>query len=382
MVQSIDSLFNRPVYNAVNIKINKPEVNSKDNENLSLITDNGIYNAVKIRIDNPSINPNKEQKIYDYPEAKGIVTYDMAGIRPVMPVTLYSASAHVAVPEEAAQEQAPEVPEPAFTTVEAEKKADTAVKDDTQKEESLKEDAIKDDNANVQFHGAAKAEKPEIVPSEEIKPEVDMKQLISNLKNEDYDVQAQQMEEIVRMSLDGEDKLMPYIVKDVFTNIMDIANKDTSALSGPSQEQIEIRNKIIANVIAAQSKGVKKLPYQLTKEQVTEANKLSPMEMAERNKEYALFTLAVLAKGYVDGVEKETGNVVPITDVPGVSTMIDTLRVSTNPSIKASAIESLVYIQRPEYKQELSTVFEIAKSDKNPLVAETAKFALNEINKA
>ena len=93
MVQPID--FNRPVYSAVNINIRKPEVDTKTSTNpLTVSNDNGIYNAVKINIDNPKINNGETQKVYDYPEANGIVTYDMLSINPV------------ALPEEAEPEKA------------------------------------------------------------------------------------------------------------------------------------------------------------------------------------------------------------------------------------------------------------------------------------
>ena len=82
MVQPID--FNRPIYSAVNINIRKPEVDTKTSTNpLTISNDNGIYNAVKINIDNPKINNDDSHKIYDYPEASGIVTYDMLSINPV-----------------------------------------------------------------------------------------------------------------------------------------------------------------------------------------------------------------------------------------------------------------------------------------------------------
>lgn len=83
MVQSIDNSANRPIYNGVKINIQKPEVNASGvnsgvnrGENISY-PDNGIYNAVNIDIDNPSVN-TEPKRIYDYPEAEGPVTYEMA----------------------------------------------------------------------------------------------------------------------------------------------------------------------------------------------------------------------------------------------------------------------------------------------------------------
>ena len=119
------------------------------------------------------------------------------------------------------------------------------------------------------------------------------------------------------------------------------------------------------------------LPFILTKEEMLEAAKLSPMEQAERNKEYSLYTMAVLSKIYTDEVEKTSGNIVPLTDLPGISTIVDTLRNSENPSIKIAAIDSLRYISRKEYNEELASIFGIVANDKNPVVAQTAKTALD-----
>ena len=92
MVQPIN--FNQPTYNAVSISIKKPEINANkaqevknDRENnvtnpITSSGNNSIFNAVKIDIDNPKIN-TEPKKIYDYPEANEIVTYEMLNYEPV-----------------------------------------------------------------------------------------------------------------------------------------------------------------------------------------------------------------------------------------------------------------------------------------------------------
>ncbi len=98
--------------------------------------------------------------------------------------------------------------------------------------------------------------------------------------------------------------------------------------------------------------------------------------MAERNKEYGLLTLAALSRVYVDDFKKQTGNVVPLTDVPGASTMVEALRNSKNPSVKIAAIEALVYINRSEYTKEITAVLEVAAEDSNKAVSSVALSAL------
>ena len=76
-------------YNAVKIQVNDPRTNIPEGFK-SEDGDNGIYNAVNIEVNRPRVNAGMKKPeikpIYNYPQANGIVTYDMAGIAPVLPV--------------------------------------------------------------------------------------------------------------------------------------------------------------------------------------------------------------------------------------------------------------------------------------------------------
>lgn len=278
------------------------------------------------------------------------------------------------VEEEKPENTPVEVPAPNYTTTEAEKGAgENAVS--FQAAENKPE--IKND---------VEIKKPEIIPGENIVPEVDIPLVISNLKSENYDVQAQQMEEIARISLDNPENAVPYIVREVFSDLIEISKKDTTNLAAPTPAQVDARKKLITNFIIIENSRQQnqkdiKLPYQITEEEFTLANELSPMEMAERNKEYALYTMAILTKVYTDEVEKQTGNVVPLTDLPGSAAMVDALRYSPNAGVKIAAIDALRYIQRKEYAEELHTLYSLAQEDPNPQVAMSAARALNQITK-
>ena len=424
MVQSVDGNYiNRPTYNAVKINIKKPEVNAGDNTN-TLVNDNGIYNAVNIDIDNPSVN-TKSKKIYDYPTSECPVTYDMANIQPaalpqgfvayhttnvILPkmeneleidggeddqevsseenITAQEESETVneeaiEEPEKAEEvtEPAPvetpaveaknvEVPEANYTTVEAEK----GNTDDINNDVKVMEAEVKE----------AEIKKPEIIPAEDIVPDVDIPLVVSNLTSDDFDTQALQMEEIARVSLDNPENAIPYIVRDVFGSLIEITKKDTVNLAPPTDAQIDARKKVMANYLARVNAGQNnasiQLPYKLTEQDTAVTNELSPMELAERNKEYALYTMAILARVYTDEVEKQTGNIVPMTDIPGTSAIVDSLRYSQNAGVKIAAIDALRHIQRPEYKEELTTLYTLAQADANPMVAIAAQRALESVN--
>ena len=425
MVQSIDSNISGQNYNAVKINIQKPQVNGNPNVNTAQNNDNGNYSAVSINIDNPTVNM-PEHKIYDYPEAQVPVTYDMANINQIpLPQGFHVAyqTTNLILPkmeneleievdkktpekldnkasaeeieepqnEEVASETTDEaktpvvdveektgkkedknveIPEPNFTTVEAEKG-----------EEKI--DNISND-VEVMETETKGIKKPEIIPGEEIKPDVDIPLVISNLTNEDFDVQAQQMEEIARVALDDSNNAIPYIVRDVFSSLIDITKKDSAELAAPTDEQIQARRKVIANFVSMENGKANnqpvKLPYSITEKDVALADTIAPMEQAERNKEYALYTMAILAKVYTDEIEKQTGNIVPMTDIPGTAAIVDSLRYNPNSGVKIASIDALRHIYRPEYKEEMSTLFTLAQADTNPEVAIAATRALDKIN--
>lgn len=411
MVQSIDNSLVKPNYSAVKINISKPEVNAGGDIN-SISDDNGNYSAVNINIDNPTVN-TAPKKIYDYPEAQGPVTYEMANIHPVplphgfnlayhttnviLPKIEHEVEIETSEPQnveaeeiaidkenenktdEAAESTAAVVPEPNYTTLEEEK---GIVPD---KEEDNTTDNVKNDLAiKEEETKPVEIKKPEIIPGEEIMPEVDIPLVISNLTSNDYDVQAQQMEEIARISLDNSENAVPYIVREVFTSLIDISNKDTSDLAAPSDAQVQARKKLMANFAAMEnakdSNAETKLPYELSENDFILANELSPMEQAERNKEYALYTISILSKIYTDEVEKQTGDVVPLTDLPGSAAIVDALRYNPNSGVKIAAIDALRHIQRPEYKEELSALYTLAQADSNPQVSLAAAKALENTN--
>ena len=196
------------------------------------------------------------------------------------------------------------------------------------------------------------------------------------------------MEEIAKASMESQEKVIPYIVTDVFNSLNKIINLDTSNMEKPSEKQIEARKKIVINTIIqeqARTEGKEiakeELPYQISEEEIALATSLTEIELAERNKEYALYTSAILSKVYADEILKHTGNIVPITDLPGVSEIVNTLRNNKNASIRIASIDALRYIQRPEYKSELVSIFTIATNDTNPYVARNAKIALDDLEK-
>ena len=424
-------------YNAVNINIDNPTVHAEpvhsiydypqaqapltydmaqinpvqipQGFNLAYHTTNVILPKMEneLEVESKDFEPVKEFKTVDEAEETEEAEKPETTVKPEVPVANYTTveaekgekiSPKEVENEENVEEKSDVDSENVNVAIDDSENDKTEVKDNVVKEDEVMEDALSpvknddvkeadeiNDDVKVMDSEVKEIEKkrPEIIAGEEIQPDVDIPLVISNLTSDDYDVQAQQMEEIARISMDNSENAIPYIVRDVFSTLIDITKADTSELASPSEEQVQARKKVIANYLVMENaKGDKnvKLPYELSDAEINLANQISPMEQAERNKEYAMYTMAVLAKIYTDEVEKQTGNVVPMTDLPGTSAIVDALRYNPNPEVKLAAIDALSHIERPEYKEELATLFTLAQTDTNPLVAMSATRALEKAN--
>lgn len=394
-IPAINTNAKTATYNAVKIQINEPQANINDNFKTSK-DNNGTYNAVAIEVNRPRIEAgNKHHSCYEYPCAECVVTSNHAPIHnikvPKLPATYQTTNiinnktlinAPIDLEKELNNQKALNNKKNPETKIVIEKTI-SVPKPNVVKVEDQKLD-IQNKAETPNF----KAEKKtvEIIPSVEIKPSIDIPQIIKNLSDNNFDIQAQQMEDIAKVSMEDPQKAVPYIVTEVFAELINIVKKDTTGLTPPSQEQIELRKQIIVNeIIKEKAKSENKdvnsieLPYQITEKDFIKASELSPLEQAERNKEYGLYTISILSKVYTDEILKHTGNVVPLTDLPGISDIVDALRFNSNPSIKIAAIDALRYLNRPEYKEEIKSVLEIASNDSDVLVAKAANKTLQSL---
>lgn len=213
----------------------------------------------------------------------------------------------------------------------------------------------------------AEAPKVEIEQPVPMTPQVDLNSFIAKLTNPDFEVQANAMEEIANMVKDEPQKATELLDEKIVNALNTIVNNDSSKLAGPTAEQIAARQKLM--------KG----------EQLSDADKklattITPMEQSERNKSYAMFTSSIMQKLYGDEVAKLTGSTVPLTELPGAVTIVEQLKNNPNPMVRTSAIEALSYIQQPAYKQDLTTLFSIAKNDQDKNVQEAATAALAKLD--
>ncbi len=230
--------------------------------------------------------------------------------------------------------------------------------------------------------------KVEIVPPADGTPAINYIEIAENLNSTNYDTQALQLKEIIDAGIDNNpETIHPYLVEPIFHNIIDIVNKDTTNLPGPTEAQNNIRSKIMENYQAYYAQKQQHisddkivLPNNISEEDKNYANKLSELELAERNKEYGISTLAVLSNAFLKEVKDETGTTVAITDVPGLSAIVNSLK-SENDTIRLTALDALIFLQREEYSRELTPIYEaLIASDTSESVRNVAKYALDSLN--
>lgn len=209
---------------------------------------------------------------------------------------------------------------------------------------------------------------PQVEAPKPIEPSLDLNGFISRLANPDFEGQAAAMEDIADIVNNQPEKASELVDKQVFKALNDIISFDSSKVEGPTQKQVEIRQKLV--------QGEKVSP-----EDEKLANSYSPKEMAERNKSYALFSIALLDKIYAQEIKKLSNNVVPLTDLPSAVNIVNELKDNPNPMVRESAIEALSYIQDPEYKKDLTTLFTVAKNDQDASVSKAAQSALEKLDK-
>ena len=147
--------------------------------------------------------------------------------------------------------------------------------------------------------------------------------------------------------------------------LFDIVDKDVSSLEQATPEVIALREKPENELTAAEKE---------------KAQTRSPYEKAINNKQYALYTLAYMQECLNTELESRGSKALELKDLPQIDKIVDTVKSNPEPTLRKSAVRALAHIARPEYKDDLKTLFEIAKTDEDEEVRDAAEKALNVVN--
>jgi hypothetical protein len=204
--------------------------------------------------------------------------------------------------------------------------------------------------------------KIEIVKGVNLKPVIDINTFIAELTNPDFSRQADAMGTIAEVSAVSPEIGSHLLDVKVVDTLLGIMTKDTSDLAAPTPRQLAIREAVMRG-------------HNVSPQDLKEASIKAPVEMAEENKAYAMYTLAAMQKVYSSEVEKMGNKVVPLRELPGANEIIKEVETNQNPRVKIAGLNALNYVQRPEYKADLQAIYQKASQDENPAVREYAQKA-------
>lgn len=180
-----------------------------------------------------------------------------------------------------------------------------------------------------------KQNKPEIVKPDVMKAGIDVESLMTILNSPDYEEQADAMEAMAEVATYAPEKAGELLDNKVIDALNEIMTKDTSSMKGDDKK------------------------------------------LAERNKEYAMFTTATLQKLFADEV-KQVGNVdVPAKDLVGMEAIVKNLATSPNESVREAAVASIGYIDNPVAKKGVAPLLNAAAQDPSAVVRAQANKQLN-----
>lgn len=196
---------------------------------------------------------------------------------------------------------------------------------------------------------------------------IDLNQVVSKLNSTNLDEQLSAIENIAETAQSNPTAATQLLDTQVMDALGNIIKKDTTQMQGPTPEQLELRQKILSD-------------EQVTPEQKALANQISELETAERNKQFALYTVAILQKLLSTEVEKAQGTKLEMKDLPMINDVVKIAKADANPMLRASALAALSYIATPENKALLTTMFEQSKKDADPNVQAVAAEALSKLS--
>lgn len=221
-------------------------------------------------------------------------------------------------------------------------------------------------------------QQPEATQMPEVKdaqdaPKVDTDALIKDLKSTDYNAQAEAITSIANFTQASPDIALQVATDPVKQSLIDIINADTSALPDTTDAQKALQEK--------QNKGEK-----LTPEEQAQLDQLSPKVAANKNKIFALFTLAMVQKLARDNeaqyaqFQTEQGKQAPtqqgLKDLMGYNEIVNTIQNEPNKELKIAAIQALQYVAKPEEKAEVEQILQTSLNSQDADVKQTAQDAL------
>lgn len=317
------------------------------------------YNAIKINIVDPKVNAPGSQA--PAPQAASAYSYPQA------PIYNYPQATQVPAYYPPVQTQAPAAPQP--TVVQPQAQAPVSVPApqviNQQTVNQVPPSVIPQAEAQAPTAPVAAPEAP--APQAPVGEEIHIPAIVAQIKSDDLQQAGDAIEKVADIAQNKPELAPKLLDTELMEALLGTIGKDTASLEGPTEKQKELRQQVLSG-------------KQLSEADMAEANKISPLEMAERNKQYALFTTAILQNSLVEEFKK-TNNMTPdIKDLPGMEQIVTTIKDNPNPMLRASGLAALAYNARPEYKPVMKEIFELSKQDADENVQKVAAEGLAKLD--
>lgn len=220
---------------------------------------------------------------------------------------------------------------------------------------------------------ATEAPAVEIVEPQEATPVVDIDGLVQSLKNVDPEAKAQAINQIAAYAQESPEIALQVVSEPIMQSLVDIVNEDTTALEGPNEQQVAVSEKI--------AKG-----EQLTPEENAIAEQLSPRDMANKNRIFALYTLAMIQKLQRDElnqyIESQKANgqepIAPLNvqDLVGYNDVVNVIKNDVRPEVKVAGIQALEHVLEPQDKEAVEPILAEAQNSEDEAVKGAAAQAM------
>ena len=229
-----------------------------------------------------------------------------------------------------------------------------------------------------QTQQAQQTQMPEVGQAQEA-PKVNTDALLADLKSPNFQAQGDAITSIANFTQSTPDIALQVVTDPIKQGLIDIIKSDTSALPDLTEEQ--------KTISAKKEKGEK-----LTPEEEAALAKESPKLEAEKNKVFALFTLAMVQKLSRDNeaqyaqFQSEQGKQAPaqigLKDMMGYNEITNIIQNEPNSQLKTAAIQALQYMAKPEEKAEVEQILAPVLNDQDPMVKQAAQDAIAKLGTA
>lgn len=217
---------------------------------------------------------------------------------------------------------------------------------------------------------APQAPMPEVKQAQQPQNIIDIARVNQELNSQDLNQQTEVITKIAQMSQADPSIALQLVEEQVMRNLGGIIQRDTNQLPGPTDAQVKAAQKL--------QKGEKVSPEE---QQLIE--QLSPKEIAEKNKVFSMFTLAILQKLQRDEVDQfnaQSGGAAvqppQLQNLVGFNEIVNATQTSTIPAVRAAGIQAISHVARPEDAQVVQQLLSPFLNDQDASVKQVAQEAL------